>query len=78
MTRSAQFYHGGCPVCVSAEQSLIASLNPKECKVEIINIRNKPAQIAAAKEAGVKSIPALVLDGAVFHINFGANISEIS
>nr|BAN09543.1 hypothetical protein [Mesorhizobium loti NZP2037] len=32
-------------------------------------------RLAEAKEAGVKSVPALVIVGAVYHINHGADIS---
>ena len=34
-------------------------------------------RIAEARRAGVVSVPALVIDGAPFHINFGAKLSDL-
>nr|WP_244848705.1 hypothetical protein [Citrobacter sp. FP75] len=34
-------------------------------------------QVAEAELAGVKSVPALVIDGNVLHINFGAPIEAL-
>jgi hypothetical protein len=45
--------------------------------VEIVHLGNDKARIAEAEAAGVKSVPALVLEGAPFHINFGASISDL-
>jgi predicted DsbA family dithiol-disulfide isomerase len=33
--------------------------------------------VAEAKKLGVKSVPALVVDGQVLHINFGAAIEAL-
>jgi len=74
---SAIFYHAGCPVCVSAEQQLLQALDAKSHTVEVVHLGEVPSQIAAAERAGVQSVPALVLDGAVFHINFGAALSDL-
>ncbi|EOZ8311519.1 TPA: thioredoxin family protein, partial [Pseudomonas aeruginosa] len=35
------------------------------------------ARIAEAEKAGVKSVPALVVDGQVLHLNFGAALSDL-
>lgn len=35
------------------------------------------ARVGEAEAAGVKSVPALLIDGAVFHINFGAGIDAL-
>ncbi|MGK3998622.1 hypothetical protein [Sorangium sp. So ce1024] len=35
------------------------------------------SRIEEARAAGVKSVPALVLDGAAYHINFGAALSDL-
>jgi len=34
-------------------------------------------RVSEAEEIGIKSVPALVLDGQVFHINFGAGLSDL-
>ncbi|MFK0310039.1 thioredoxin family protein [Pseudomonas sp. NPDC090233] len=72
----ARFYHAGCPVCVSAEQTLLNLLAP-EVKVEVVHLGNQAQRIAEAEQAGVKSVPALVVEGQVLHLNFGASIDDL-
>ena len=72
----ARFYHAGCPVCVSAEQTLLQHLSP-DVEVDVIHLGAQPARVAEAELAGVKSVPALVIDGNVLHINFGAPIEAL-
>jgi glutaredoxin len=73
----AIFYHAGCPVCVEAEQGFIAALNPSEYKVEEVHLGNEKGRISEAEASGVKSVPALVIGGTPYHINFGASISDL-
>ena len=73
---TARFYHAGCPVCVSAEQTLLDLLAP-EVKVAVVHLGDVPARVAEAEAAGVQSVPALVVDGQVLHINFGAAIADL-
>lgn len=77
MKTKAQFYHAGCPVCVSAEESIAKSLDPSRFDVEIIHLGEAKQRVAEAESFGVKSVPALVLDGQVFHINHGADLSAL-
>lgn len=77
MSTSATFYHAGCPVCVSAEQQFVAALDPQRYRVEIVHLGEARDRVAEAEALGVKSVPALVIDGAPFHINFGADISVL-
>lgn len=77
MKTKATFYHAGCPVCVSAEQGLAASLDPARFDVEIVHLGEARNRVAEAEAAGVKSVPALVIDGAPYHINFGAGIEVL-
>ncbi|WP_277373974.1 glutaredoxin domain-containing protein [Pseudomonas sp. AA-38] len=72
----ARFYHAGCPVCVSAEQTLLNLLAP-EVKVEIVHLGDQATRVAEAEQAGVKSVPALVVEGQVLHLNFGASIDDL-
>ncbi|MFI8736477.1 thioredoxin family protein [Ectopseudomonas toyotomiensis] len=72
----ARFYHAGCPVCVSAEQTLLNLLAP-EVKVEIVHLGEQATRVTEAEQAGVKSVPALVVDGQVLHLNFGASIDDL-
>lgn len=71
---SAVFYHAGCPVCVSAEQSLIDAL---KVPVESVHLGLQKNRLDEAIKAGVKSVPALVIDGQVLHINYGAGIEAL-
>ena len=77
MKAKAVFYHAGCPVCVAAEDNVAQAIDNSRYDVEIVHLGNDNSRIVEAKSAGVKSVPALVLDGAPFHINFGANLSDL-
>ncbi len=77
MTAKAIFYHAGCPVCVAAEDSVAKAIDSSRYAVEIVHLGNDKSRIGEAEAAGVKSVPALVLDGAPFHINFGASLSDL-
>ncbi|MCR6643859.1 MAG: DsbA family protein [Terricaulis sp.] len=77
MKTKAIFYHAGCPVCVSAEQQLAGALDPQRYDVEIVNFAETPQRIAEAERAGVVSVPAFVIGGSPFHINFGASMADV-
>lgn len=73
----AIFYHAGCPVCVSAETQVLNALDTRRYDVEVVHLGESSSRIDEAKQQGVKSVPALLLDENVFHINFGAAISDL-
>ncbi len=73
----AIFYHAGCPVCVEAEQRFVSALDPAEYKVEEVNLGSDKERIQEAEQSGVTSVPALVIEGKPFHINFGASIQDL-
>lgn len=77
MRKKAVFYHAGCQVCVSAEQQLAAALDPAKFEVEVVNFADTPERIGEAERAGVVSVPAFVIGGAPFHINFGASMADV-
>lgn len=77
MTRKAVFYHAGCPVCLAAERNVAEALDGKRFDVEIVHLGEQRNRMAEAEAAGVKSVPALVLDGQAFHINFGAALDAL-
>lgn len=77
MKTKAVFYHAGCPVCIEAEQNVAHAMNPAKYDVEIVHLGQNKARLKDADAAGVKSVPALVLDGTPFHINFGASIEAL-
>jgi glutaredoxin len=73
----ATFYHAGCPVCVDAERQLAESLDRSRFDVEVVHLGAAKTRVAEAERAGVKSVPALVIDGRPYHINFGAPIEAL-
>jgi len=73
---TARFYHAGCPVCVSAEQTLLDLLD-SALEVEVIHLGEHPQRVTEAEQAGVKSVPALVYEDQVLHLNFGASINDL-
>ncbi|NET35307.1 MAG: thioredoxin family protein [Cyanothece sp. SIO1E1] len=73
----AVFYHAGCPICISAEQQFVEALDPNRYQVEVVHLGTDSSRIAEAEAAGVKSVPALVIDNLPFHINFGAAIADL-
>lgn len=77
MKTKATFYHAGCPVCVSAEQGVASALDRQRFDLEVVHLGEQKARVSEAERAGVKSVPALVLDGQAFHINFGASIDAL-
>ncbi len=71
---NAVFFHAGCPVCLSAEQTVADALKQT---VEKVHLGESKSRVAEAERLGVKSVPALVIDGQVFHINHGADLSAL-
>ncbi len=77
MKSRVQFYHAGCPICIEAERSVALALDSTRYDVEIVHLGEQRSRIAEAKKCGVESVPALVLGGKAFHINFGAALSDL-
>lgn len=77
MPKQAKFYHAGCPVCVSAENAIANALDRSQYEVEVVHLGEAADRITEAENAGVKSVPALVLDDEVLHINHGADLSAL-
>ena len=73
----AIFFHAGCPVCVSAEQQFAGFLDPSRFQVEVVHLCENASRVGEAEALGVQSVPAMVIDGQVFHINFGAPLSAL-
>lgn len=77
MAEKAVFYHAGCSVCIDAERQFAAALDAGRYKVEIVHLGEEKSRLAEAEAAGVKSVPAFVIDGSVYHINHGADLSAL-
>jgi glutaredoxin len=77
MKSTAKFYHAGCPVCVEAERKVLDALDQSRYEVEVVHLGQDRQRVREAERIGVKSVPALALDGQVFHINFGASLDAL-
>lgn len=77
MTQRATFYHAGCSVCLDAERRFANSLDPNQFDIEIVHLGEDKKRIAEAEAAGVKSVPAFVIGGHAYHINYGADLSAL-
>ncbi|GJL91202.1 thioredoxin family protein [Hyphococcus sp.] len=77
MAEKAVFYHAGCGVCVDAEQQFAENLDKSKFDIEVVHLGEAPSRVAEAEKAGVKSVPALVISGQPYHINFGASLAEL-
>jgi len=77
MKTKATFYHAGCPVCIKAEQQVLEALDKNRFEIDIVHLGEHRDKISEAEQAGIQSVPALVLDGNVFHINFGASLNDV-
>lgn len=75
--KQAVFYHAGCPVCVDAERTVLEYLDAAKVKPEIVHLGEARNRIEEAERAGVASVPALVIEGNVYHINFGASLQDV-
>lgn len=60
---------------------MVAALDPAKYNVEIVRLGEQKSRLAEgeaeAEAAGVKSVPAPVLDGRPYHINFGAGLDAL-
>ncbi len=75
--KKSVFYHAGCPVCTSAQTQILEMIDSNKVEVEIVHLGEQKERIAGAEAQGVKSVPAIVIDGEVLHINFGASLSDL-
>jgi glutaredoxin 3 len=77
MKNKVTFYHAGCPVCVEAETLVVQTIDRSRYDVEVVHLGTARNRVGEAEKAGVKSVPAMVLDGRVYHINHGADLSAL-
>lgn len=77
MAKKAVFYHAGCSVCVEAERNVAEALDRSRYNLEIVHLGQQKDRLKEAQAAGVKSVPALVIEGMPFHINFGARLDAL-
>ena len=56
---------------------MVDAIDRRSYTVEVVHLGNNKARIREAERAGVKSVPALVLDGVALHINYGAGLEDV-
>lgn len=61
--RKVQVYSAGCAVCAEAVE-LVQRLACPSCEVSVLDMKN-PEVAARAKSLGIRSVPAVVIDGAL-------------
>ncbi len=59
--RKIEIFSAGCPACDETVQ-LVNSIACSSCDVQVLDMRQEDVA-AKAKEYGVKSVPAVVIDG---------------
>jgi hypothetical protein len=59
------------------ERNVAGALDPARFDLEIVHLGQSKSRLPEAEQAGVKSVPALVLGGAACHINFGAGLEAL-
>ncbi len=59
--RQVEVFSAGCPVCEGA-QVVVRRLSCPSCEVIVLDMHD-PAVAAKAKSDGVRSVPAVVVDG---------------
>lgn len=74
--RRIEIFSAGCPACEEAF-ALVNRIACPSCEVEVLNMRQ--AETAAkAKQYGVKSVPAIVIDGTLADCCAGRGVEESS
>ncbi len=73
----AVFYHAGCPICVDAEQVVLEYLDNSKISTEIVHLGIERNRIEEAERVGIKSVPALVIENNIYHINYGASLEDV-
>ena len=73
----ARFFHAGCAVC-DRVAPVARALDPRRFVLEEVHLGEEPRRLAEARAAGVQSVPALVIEGEVFHLGYGAALSDLA
>lgn len=69
-----EIFSAGCPACVEAIQTVNA-IACRSCEVEVLDM-HQPSVAASAKQHGVRSVPAVVVDGKLADCCAGRGIDE--
>ncbi len=59
--RKIEIFSAGCPVCKDSE-NMVNKLACESCEVSVLDM-NKPENAERAKALGIRSVPAVVING---------------
>ena len=72
--RKVEVFTAGCPACAETV-SLVQQIACPSCEVEVLDM-NKPAVAAKARQYGVKTVPAVAINGKLAGCCAGAGPDE--
>ena len=72
--RRIEIFSAGCPACEETIQ-MVNAIACRSCDVQVLDMRQEDAA-AKAKEYGVKSVPAVVIDGKLSDCCTGRGVDE--
>lgn len=72
--RKIEIFSAGCPACVEAIRTINEVACPS-CEIEVLDM-HQPEVAVRAKEQGVRSVPAVVVDGKLADCCAGRGIDE--
>ncbi|MBA3242478.1 MAG: thioredoxin family protein [Acidobacteria bacterium] len=72
--RKIEIFSAGCPACVEAIETVNEMACPS-CEVEVLDM-HQPAVALKAQEYGVRSVPAVVVDGTLADCCAGRGTDE--
>lgn len=73
-TRKIEIFSAGCPACEEAV-SLVSSVACPSCDVEVLDM-HRTEVAAKARQYGIRSVPAVVIDGALAACCAGRGVDE--
>ena len=72
--RKIEIFSAGCPVCDDAVQ-LVNQIICPSCEVQVLDMKT-PTVAARAKKLGVRSVPAIAIDGTLADCCQGGGVDE--
>jgi hypothetical protein len=73
-TRTVEIFSAGCAVCTDTI-AMVQRVACPSCAVTIVDMRD-PAVASPAKALGIRSVPAVVIDGALAECCTGRGVEE--
>ena len=72
--RRVEIFSAGCPVCREAEE-LVRRISCPSCEVKVLDMKDE-AVATGARELGIRSVPAVAVDGKVADCCVGHGLDE--